>query len=76
MMGLKQRIVEWWDWRIYWLAYATFNRMCRRNAGFAYLFKLNIDKWLLDNPLPPELVNSTERFFEAYCQQAGDGAEE
>lgn len=71
-MNLKERIVEWWDWKIYWLAYATFNRMVKRNAGFAYLFKLNVDMWLKENPLPPELVDSTESFFLEYVSKRKD----
>ena len=68
-MGIKQRIIDWWDWKVYWLAYKTFNRMCKRNQGFAYLFKLNVDKWLRENPLPPELERATESFFASFVEQ-------
>lgn len=57
------RIIEKWDWLIYWFAYSSLKRMCERNNGFAYLIRLQLDDWLNKHPLDENLKHTTELFF-------------
>ena len=66
--ALKDRLVEWWDWKVYWLAYRSMCRMCQRKPGFAYLFKLSIDGWLEDHPVPENVKYATKVFYESQKQ--------
>lgn len=62
---IKERIIERWDFFVYWIAHKSLNRMCQRNAGFAYLFELRIREWRLEHPISPELEAATESFHES-----------
>lgn len=69
-MSIKERVIEWWDWKVYWLATGTLRRMCERNGGFAYLFQLSIADWLKEHPLPDSLKSSTESFYRTQKESA------
>ena len=63
MKAIIDSIVERWDWFIYYRAHHSLRRMCERNAGFAYLFELNIQEWRDRNPISEELKRATEEFY-------------
>ena len=64
-MRLYNYILERWDWWIYAMAVNSVRRMCEKNQGFGYLFLLQIQDWVKNNPIPEDLKRSTESFYES-----------
>lgn len=54
-----------WDWWIYYRAFHSMRRMCRRNPGFAYIMELHIANWREQNPIEPERMKIAKDFYEA-----------
>lgn len=54
-----------WDDFIYRHACETMRRKCERNPGFAYLLELTARDYREQNPPSPEVMRSTELFFQA-----------
>ena len=67
---LRDKIISKYDWIVYRLAYGSIKRMCERDVGFAYLFKLWIDEWLSKQKIPESLKRSTDLFFESLRDKA------
>ena len=64
-MRLFDYLVERWDWWIYAKAVNSVRRMCGKNTGFGYLFLLQIQNWVNEHPIPEDLKNSTESFYQS-----------
>jgi len=61
-----QRIVNWYDWKIYKLAGYSLRRLARSDGGgFVYLLKLRLDNWLEEHPVSDSLKRATEEFHNA-----------
>lgn len=58
-------IVARYDRIIYQLAWKTLKRMSKSDAGFAYLFELNLRSEREKNGMSPRLQYATERFHES-----------
>ena len=67
---LVRRLVEKYDWFIYYRAFHSIRRMCVRNEGFAYLFELHIKKYRAEHPISKELEHATEEFYNALNKSA------
>ena len=65
---LKSKIMRKWDFFIYRMAYRSIKRMMESDLGLAYLFKLYIDGWVKENPVPDNLKSATEYFYESLVQ--------
>ena len=50
-----KRLRNWWDWRVYWFAWASMRRIATRDPGMVLMFKLYLDEWLSKHP-PSEAV--------------------
>ena len=68
MNNLKERLLDKWDSLIYKLSWRSLNKMMKREVGRAYLFKLQMDSWLEENPVPKQLKEATEIFHNAMQQ--------
>ena len=62
---LVRVLVRKWDWWIYGQAYRSLKRMVKDTPGFAYLLELHLRGWNERHPIPDDLRNATERFYEA-----------
>lgn len=75
--GQVERCVMWiitkWDWIIYRLAYGSMRRMCKREPAFALILERWIQEWRKQNPMPPHLEESANRFFESCRGHNYDG---
>lgn len=65
MKRLKEWLIEQWDWKIYWLAHKSLERMVTRSPGMAYLFELYLRDYRESVRLSDELKAPAEAFFEA-----------
>lgn len=61
--NLVDKIVDWYDFKVYSMAYKSIERMIYKNPGYAYLFYLFLDKWIKNNPPSENVVVATEIFF-------------
>jgi hypothetical protein len=64
-MSRKQRLIDWWDRKVYWFAYRSLNRMCSRDPGMALLFKLHLEGWLEKRPPSESLRSATQAFYDS-----------
>lgn len=74
MKRIWNRIVEWYDWRIYWLAWKSINRMCHRDVGMAYLLQLFIAGWLESEGITPRHKHATEVFYKSLIEHTEPAA--
>lgn len=66
--NLLSQIVDWFDWKIYWLFYKVFNRMLIKHPAWCYLVYLNIGKWFEENPLDEKVKKSADIYFNSLPQ--------
>jgi hypothetical protein len=53
-----------WDDLFYSFAVSSIKRKCDRNPGFTYLLELSVKEYRIKQNPSPELMNSTETFFD------------
>lgn len=65
MKKIISKLIDRWDWFIYGQSFYTFERMARKDGGFAYLMYVYMGGYLVDHPPSPRSKKVTEEFYEA-----------
>lgn len=60
---IKDKIVEKWDFWIYYRAFNSLKRICERNPGFNHIMECHLKKYNEQNPVSESLKNSAEMFY-------------